>query len=400
MSDTNRGRIAYVAESTLGTTPTDPALQILRLTSSDLAYNKETTQSNELDSGRMLTDVPEVGASASGSLSIEYSPGSFDDLIEAALGGTRSSKVSLSGGIDITAGGAGTATIVDGDANGALTAAALTVGQFIFLAGFANETNNGWWQLTARTDDDTIVVADPSNKMVTETGGVGTKLIAQTMTNGTVERSFSFEESYLDVFMHRLFAGQRVSTMGIDLSTGSIATGSFGLMGTTVSIESKSDIDPEPSWLGSGSRTAATTTKVLNATSNVGDIMIDGAVAQACFQSLSLNLDNTLRSLMCIGSKYPTSINYGRQTISGNISNLFANWVLYEKMLNHEDIALSFGLVAPGGQGGIHFYLPRVTLSNDTVNLSGGVDSDVQESIDWSALKHADGYQIRVDIAS
>ena len=63
MSDTNRGRLAYVAESSFGVAPTDPAFNILRLTSSDLAYNKETTQSNELDSSRMLVDVPEVGVS-------------------------------------------------------------------------------------------------------------------------------------------------------------------------------------------------------------------------------------------------------------------------------------------------------------------------------------------------
>ena len=397
MSDTNRGRLAYVAESAYGTTPTDPVMQILRMTSSDLAYNKETTQSNELDSGRMLTDVPEVGASSGGSLSIEWSPGSYDDLIEAALGGTRSTKVDLENNLSIVA---ASRTITDDAAGGVLTN--LEAGQGVLLTGWTNDGNNGWFAVETVSDSNNIVVKDPAGSMVNETGGAATgeKLIGQTIKNGTTERSFTIEESYLDVFMYRLFNGMRISTMGMDLSTGSIATGSFGLMGTRATIEAETDAVTEPSWLGSGSRTAAPTTKVLNATANVGNVIINGAIAQACFQSLSLNLDNTLRSLMCIGSKDPTAINYGRQTISGNISNLFANWDIYQKMLDHEDIALSFGLIAPGGQGGIHIHLPRVTLSTDTVNLSGGNDSDVQESIDWSALKHADGYQIRVDIAS
>ncbi len=404
MSDTNRGRVAYIAESAFGVTPDNPDFQILRLTSSDLAYNKETTQSNELDSSRMLVDVPEVGVSTGGSLSIEWSAASYDELIEAALGGTRSTKVSLENNLSIVVGSGptvNTSVLTDDDANGDMDD--LEEGQWVLLSGWTAPGNNGWFEVSAvNVNGNEITLRDPGGKMVNATGGAATgeKLTGQTMKNGVVSRSFSFEESYLDVFMYRLFNGLRVSTMAMDLSTGSIATGSFGLMGTNAIIEAEVDASTEPSWLGSGVRAPAGTTKVLNATSNVGDILIDGVISTACFQSLNLNLDNTLRSLMCIGKKFPTSINYGRQTISGSISNLFANWNLYEKMMNHEDVALSFGLVSPGGEGGIHIYLPRVTLSSDNVNLSGGVDSDVQESIDWSALKHADDYQIRVDIAS
>lgn len=400
MSDTSRGRLAYFPEATYGTTPNNPNLQTLRLTSSDLAYNKETTQSSELDSGRMLTDVPEVGASSTGSLNLEWSPGSYDALIEAALGGTRSAKITLEDTIAISADPVGTATITDSGANGYFTTSNIEAGQWVLLTGFNNDGNNGWFEVASRTGDDIIVVNDPAEKMVNESATSGSKLVAQTIKNGVTERSFIIEESYLDVFKYRLFNGMRIGSMSMDLSTGAIATGSFGMQGTTATIESEADGTTEPSWVGTGTRQAALATSVMNATSNVGDIYIDGSLSSACFQSLSLNLDNTLRSLMCIGSKYPTKISYGRQTVSGNITNLFKDWTLYQKMLDHEDISLSFGLIAPAGQGGIHFYLPRVTLSTDTVNLSGGNDSDVTESLDWSALRHADGYQIRIDIAS
>jgi len=411
MSDTNRGRVAYIAESSFGVTPTDPNLQTLRLTSSDLTYNKETTQSNELDSSRMLTDVPEVGASSGGSLSVEWSPGSFDDLIEAALGGTRTSKLSIDSdgattGVSVTT-GAGSATLVDTATGGLFVAPDIEVGQWVFLGGYTNAGNNGWFRVTAITDANTLEVDDPAGNTADEaTPPNGAKFVAQTIVNGVEERSFSIEQSFLDVFMYQLFRGQRISTLSMDLSVGSIATGSIGLMGTEMEVEAEADAVTEPSWVGSGTRVDAGTTKVLNSTSNVGDIIIDGAVSDACFQSLSLNIDNTLRSIQCIGDKFPSGISYGRQTVSGSISNMFKNWDLFQKMLDHEDIALSFGLTAPDGQGGIHIYLPRVTLSSDNVNLSGGVDSDVQESIDWSALKAIDSdngdraYQIRIDIAS
>lgn len=404
MSDTNRGRLAYVAESAFGTTPADPDFKIMRLVSSSLAYNKETTQSNELDSSRMLLDVPEVGVSTNGDVSIEWSPVTYDDLIEAALGGTRSTAVSVADSlsIDIVA----DITITDNNAAGLFTN--FEEGQWVLLTGFATEGNNGWFEVEMVTDSDNIVVKDPRGAMANEGTAaspvVGSKISGQTIKNGVEERSFSIEESYLDVFMYRLFKGMRIGSMSMDLSTGSIATGSFNFMGTESVIE-ETAAGVEPPWLGSGGSRAeivnasGVAPKVMNSTANVGDIMIDGAISTACFQSLSLNLDNTLRSINCIGSKYPSAINYGRQMISGSIGNLFKNWDLYKKMTDHEDITLSFGLIAPGGEGGIHIYLPRVTLSSDTVNLSGGVDSDVEESIDWSALKHEDGYQIRVDIA-
>jgi hypothetical protein len=54
--------------------------------------------------------------------------------------------------------------------------------------------------------------------------------------------------------------------------------------------------------------------------------------------------------------------------------------------------------------GGIHIEMPRVKLGSDSVSLSGGVDSDVDEQIEWSAIKYEDDalsefYQVRVDIA-
>jgi hypothetical protein len=395
MADTNRGRLAYVAESVFGTTPTDPDFQILRLVSSDLTYNKETTQSNELDSSRMLTDVPEVAANIQGSINIEWSPVTYDDLIEAVLGGTKSTAIASGAGSAAISFSTPTATVTD---TGAF--ANVEVGQWLLFTGWSNSGNNGWKRVVTNADNDTITITDTG--MVTEAAGGSGQIRGSTIKNGTTERSFSLEEAYTDLDLLRLFQGQRASMMSMSFSPGAILTGSFGFMGTTVLVADDT-ADAGTQWYGSGSRTAANTYQVLNSTSNVGDIFINGTLSTACFKMFDLNIDNTLRNVQCVGNKFPGSINYGRQVVSGSLTKLFADWTtLYDKMLAHEDISISLG--AYNSSGGIHIHLPRVTLSSDAVNLSGGIDSDVDEPVNWSALKYEDTtlnefYQIRIDIA-
>ena len=386
MAATNRGQLAYIAESVFGTTPDDPDFQKLRFTSSGLQYTKNTTESSELDSSRMLTDIIETGANSSGNIDFELSPGSYDDLIEAALGGTRSTAINVS---------AATASISSNELSATGAFANAAVGQWVLLTGWANAANNGWKQITSIGGaPDSVTLAGTT---VDETATASGTVKGASIINGIAERSFSIEEAYLDAAMYRLFKGMRTSSMNLSLSTGSIITGAFNFMGTESLAEDKSG-GGNPTWYGSGSRLAVNTNAVLNSTANVGDIIIDGSVSTACFQSLDITVDNTLREVQCLGSKFPGQINYGRQMVTGSFSKLFVDWTTYEKMLNHEDVSLSFGVY--NSAGGIHVYLPRVKLGSDGVNLSGGNDSDVQESVDFTAIKSADGtHQIRVDIA-
>jgi hypothetical protein len=216
-----------------------------------------------------------------------------------------------------------------------------------------------------------------------------------------VERSFSVEETFTDLEIYRLFTGQRVGTLALSTAAGSILTGSFNFQGSDVSIE-----DPgagvDPTWLGSGSRTAANTNSVLNATSNVGGVYIDGTLSTSCFKSIDLNLDNALREVSCIGSKFPSAIGYGTQVVSGSLTKLFDGITLYNAMLNDSTISLAWG--SYNTSGGVHIYLPQLKLGSDNVGLSGGKDTDVDEGIDFTATKYYDStlseyYQIRVDIA-
>jgi hypothetical protein len=479
MSSTNRGRLSAVATPDCSQLPANPQFQQLRFTSSDLAYTKQTTQSDELDASGMTADVPEVGASSGGSINIEWSAETYDDFIAAALRGTWGPESNATGAHVIAAGSRGL------EATGAFANA--SPGMWILLGGFvANESypgagdspNNGWWEIESVTDADNVVLKDPAGKLVNETAPATATVGGKCLINGTVERCFALSEEFLDTQSFLLFMSQRIGMMSMSLATGSIATGSFSFMGSDI-VDEQADINFQgavgvvaatrtismpgaaitaspgqrvmvsgmsnagnngefviesvtpssvvvtaasapnladetgpatarvvasaPSWSGPGAYLPATTSPALNATSNVGDIFIDGKLSTGCFQALDLNVDNNLRETPCIGQKFPR-VDYGKQDITGSLTKTFVDLEIWRAMKDHQDISLSFGFISPDKKHGIHVFLPRVTLSSDQVDLSGGNNSDVTDNIDWTALRYTDpvtgvAYQIQVCVA-
>lgn len=73
MADSNRLRLAYVEETSLGTTPASPAMRAIRATGESLNHDIQTTESKEIRSDRQTADLIQVGAANSGGLNFELS---------------------------------------------------------------------------------------------------------------------------------------------------------------------------------------------------------------------------------------------------------------------------------------------------------------------------------------
>lgn len=394
MSSTNSGRLSYVKQADCAVVPPNPTMQIVRFNSSDMAYTKETTTSDELDSSGMTADVPEVGASSGGGINFEWSAGTYDDWLESVFRGTWGTGISSTGAPGAIVAATRTLTIT-----GAFTNA--VAGQRILLSGFqANESysgagdspNNGWFEIETVNAPNSVVLKDPAGKLVDEDtsaaagGAVNVSAGGKCLVNGQTKDCYAIEEAFLDTGSFLAFLGQRIGTMSMSLSTGAIATGSFGFQGSDV-LDEDVGVGKTPTWAAGATYTPATTSKVLNATSNVGQILIDGKLTTGCFQSLDMNVNNNLRNIPCIGRKFPR-VEYGKQDISGSLSKAFVDLEIWRAMKDHRDISLSFGFVSPDKQHGIYVFLPRVTLSSDQVDLSGGNNSDVSDNIDWTALRY------------
>lgn len=88
MASGSRHSLRYVREVVRGTTPANPVFKAIRQTGVTLGLSKETLQSAEGRTDRMIADVRHGARAIAGDINFELSYGSFDDLLEAVLMGT------------------------------------------------------------------------------------------------------------------------------------------------------------------------------------------------------------------------------------------------------------------------------------------------------------------------
>lgn len=89
----SRHQVAYVAETTFGTTPNTPSMVLLRNTGVTINLAKENFRSNEIRPDRQIVDVRHGVRRVNGDINFELSYGAFDTILESALFGAWSSNV-------------------------------------------------------------------------------------------------------------------------------------------------------------------------------------------------------------------------------------------------------------------------------------------------------------------
>lgn len=154
MSDSNRTKVGFVKEAAFGVTPATPAIKNLRIKSTALSFTPKTVESKELRADRMVADLPRVANEAGGTLPLEVSWRSLDDLYEYVMqsnwvrtpvrdnNGTAASNitsVAISGVYNVAA-----ATNPTSD----FSSGAFVIGQLVRASGFTNAGNNGLMRVT------------------------------------------------------------------------------------------------------------------------------------------------------------------------------------------------------------------------------------------------------------
>jgi len=198
------------------------------------------------------------------------------------------------------------------------------------------------------------------------------------LKTGLVDRSFSIEKELGDISRFALFKGMRVGQWSLSLAFGSIVTGTFTFAGSGATVGATSAV-------GTGSTNAATTTSVLNASSDVSNVKIDGVATNVCIQTITLDVNNNLREQNCIGSAAPSDQNKGSSTITGTME-VYASpdsFDLYGVSLANSSIELEYTVT--DGVNSYTFLIPNARLSGDTPMI-GGLDTDVMHTINFTAL--------------
>lgn len=381
----NRTALRYVRETTFGQTPSSPQLKELRYTGESLNYNLSFATSNEIRADRQTADVVQVKSDAAGSINFELSGGSYDDLILGALAKDAWTAAKTVSGTDLSL-TASTKTIASSTTN----LSTFTAGMWIQISGFTNSANNGYFQVVSATAN-SLVLETHGRTLTNETAGASVRITnGGTARNGTDLLSFTLQKHVQDAETPTFFnfRGCRVGSMSLNFAVGQMLTGSFDFMGLGASTAT--------TQFSGASITAPTTTDVLNAVNNVGLVVLNGTRNTACFNTLSLNLNNNLRPQDCVGSLEHSGVVLGRLEVTGDINIYFQDKTVYDMFLNAADFSLSFSVADSKGNGYV-ISLPRVKFEGGQV-VAGGLDTDVMFAGTWRALVGAtQGYTIQID---
>lgn len=371
MSSSNLVRVAFIEETTLGETPVAGDFSTARFTSESLSGTPETTSSNQIRVDRLSSGQIVTGLSVEGSVDFELSKeAALEEFMESAMLNTWNVQALVT--VDLTV-NAVAKTIVR--ASGVWTGL-IVVGDILTLAGFVNSENNTQVQVVQVVDATTIKVV-AAQDLADEVGVGTTYKRADKLTIGTTKKSFSIEKAFLDLSNKALiYKGMLANEMSLEISYGSILTGSFGFNGTKYL-----EADTAGEFI-TNARTIipAATTNSMNGSIDMPFLNSSavGTLDQVnfCIQSLSLSLNNNFIAQNCIGEAAPKDYSAGTAQVEIELSTYLSdvNWSILNKKLTQE--AFAIGFMVKNVDGWYGFYLPAVQTSFDDP-ASGGANAEI-----------------------
>jgi len=347
-----------------------------------------------------VIDLVRNGIRAQGGFDFEMSYSAFDVFLAAVLFSVdfpaAAIVVDINGNNAITI-VAATGNISD-DAAGGLFAA-LNPGDILDLRNFINPLNNVLVRVLSKPDSNNIIVAGAvplaDETRAASAAGLNAEIRrGAAITNGVVQRSFTFEKEFSDLPAERfaVFNGMTPESLQLSLAADAIMTGSFGFLG-------KDEAPLAAATVGDGTNTPQPSGNVMNAIDNVLAI-IEGGLAvntdnKFCATALSISVANNLRERACIGELGANSIGAGKIEVTGTLQAFFEAQAAANKYLNFTPTSLCF--VVSDDKGNRYWIeLPRIKFSQGP-KVAGGENTDVLLDLNFTAYRHeTEGVTIRI----
>ena len=371
-------QLAFKRESTYGTAPGASGAQLLRRVTSDISLNKATYQSNEIRPDQQVSDFRHGVRNVEGTLGGELSPGTYADIISAALRRDFTAGVAITGASLTIAGTGPTYTVTraagdwltDGFKRGKV--ARITAGAF----NAANLNKNLLIQaitstvLTVRVLNASALVAE---------GPIASAAISVTgkdtyaPTTGHTAISYAIEHWFSDVAQNELFTGVQPTKVDIALPPTGMATVSIPVVGKDITTATSRYFT---------SPTAATTTGVCAA---VNGVVLMGGVAVAVLTGLSLSLNSPRSGDPVVGSNTVPTRFPGRITVSGQATAYFEDATLRDQFINETEVELIVVLTSDNSAASafVGITLPRVKLGG--ASKSDG-EAGIVQTLPFTAL--------------
>lgn len=374
MADSSQVEISYIEETSFGEIPNNGFTRIVH-TGGTFAAATQTTRSSEVRGDAQRGGAVRTALEPNATLNMELQGKVFDDFIKQLMRSTWSTAAAVSN-TDIQAdntSSAFTSATVD------WTTEDITTGQWVYVQGFDTSGANGWFKVTSISASDLTVTPAPSDD--TNSGGNTITVEGSYIRNGTLYNSMGLQLQHTDLTnKYRLIKGARSGQWNIDLSSQSVITGSFELMGIDHTLET--------SAAGDGTVSAAPSVDPMNAVDHVTDVFLDGTSISGQVSSFSFGANMNPRRQYSINSSTnpsPFDIGLGSLDLTGSLQMYLDDdtWSQVQDYLNFTKFDLAVALVGTDGNGYV-FHFPKVVRTNEPGNVPGP-DEDVFANFDFAA---------------
>lgn len=377
MSDANRAAIRiYSPETAFGEYESgNPKFTNLRFTGESLQQQQPTTQSQEINDDRQVSDVIRTGLSYVGTINGEISYGTYDEILRLALlsaGWSTQQQVAAATTISATA-GSGSYVIAD-SANGF---GSFVANQWVYVSGFTGGgvANNGFGKMTAAAAG-SITISHNGDGATVGAGDEVTVTMASQIVNGVTLDTFNLEKEFADVTQFEQSAGGAIDRWGLNVTDDQ-------LLGITFDVLARISRSAQTT-LGDGSPTAAPTGGVFNAIDHVLAVFEGGEPHD--ITGLTLQYANNLRARTQVARLGAISLGSGTVVPTGNVQAHFSDPTQIDRYLNNEESALA--LIMGRGADAYVLDMPAVKYTSGG-RVAGGINQDVIQDMGFQAKKHA-----------
>ena len=378
--------LSYTPESAWGALPAN-AFQAIRFTSETLAGSKKRDRPSEAGQYEVSAAVT-TEEMASGNIAFALSYGTYDQMIESAVGNdwqAAQAVNSITTDMTINATTGVLTSTLTGKFNN------ITAGMWVRMFGWVAAANNGYFRVVSKASGTSITLALPTgtySNFVTETSASSNaKLRASTIVNSSLFKSLYFQKR-LAASQYLIYPGAAITGFTLSGGVGQFLSGSFDLMAKT---EAKATSDSS-----TGAVTAAPTGRVHDPVANFAGVYWNNAVVDGTVDSFSITVSREGQALQFgMGSAAAVGVTSGRVTANGRLKMFFKNFTYYD-LFKAETAGVITFITRDFAGAAYAITLLNANLMNAKM-LAGGPNQPVYAEFDLEGNPAAAGGTIQID---
>lgn len=360
--DSSQHKMSAIVESVYGTTPTSPAMKVMRHKGTTMALAKGSITSEELRADRQISDMRHGIKQVGGEITGEMSYGTYDDYFQACLGGTWAAKAAPY--IATTLSAAASDNSINDSAAGLPV---LHAGDKVTIAGFTGTAGNNRAGAVVVTSTASKLVISGGAALVDDAAGESVTITTATeqLKPGAVRRSFSILRDFTDATevgqtRYHLSKGIEIASLKISMGVEALVQVVLGLIGKDQPAPS----DDAPAGI---TYVDANTNAVMDTFTGA---ITEGGATIATISELNLSLENGLAPKQVLFQDTINRPSLGRSNLTATMTAYAENASLLTKFINQVESSVVFYMGDAAGNK-YRVRIPRIKYTGGQQDTAG-----------------------------